>query len=76
VTTNVELDELATEHYDHAKLAFKKYKTCEDSLIDSHKRYVKLQKTLNDSLVYYKASLSDIKLIYNKDEILKRYQVC
>jgi hypothetical protein len=76
VATNVELDELATDHYDHATSAFKKYKIREDSLIESHKKYVKLQKTFSDSMISYKSSLSDVKLIYNKDETLKRYQVC
>ena len=37
---------------------------------------MKLQKTNNDSLNSYKNSLSDVKLIYNKDETLKRYQQC
>ena len=37
---------------------------------------MKLQKTYNDSLTSYKNSLSDVKLIYNKDETVKRYQQC
>jgi hypothetical protein len=66
VAVNVQLDELSSEHLDNATSNFRKYRIREENLLDSFKRYNKLQKVFNESLTSYKNSLSDVKLIYNK----------
>lgn len=48
----------------------------EQTLFDQSKRYFKNQKILLQNLENYKASFTDVKLIYNNDEKIKRYIAC
>ena len=40
------------------------------------KKYFRSMKTVQNSIESYKTSFSDVKLIYNNEERLKRYNTC
>ena len=40
------------------------------------KKYFRSLKTVTSSIEAYKASFSDVKLIYNNEERIRRYNIC
>lgn len=72
----MEIDELTTVHMDDLMGSYKKYRTLEDSMHDSGKKWLKAEKQLAESIKSYNESFVDPKLIYNKEETNKRYSHC
>lgn len=48
----------------------------EQNLAEHSKKYFKIQKTMLQNVEQYKASFTDVKLVYNPDERIKRYITC
>ena len=56
--------------------SYKKYKVLDETLSDSAKKWVKSEKSLIESIRNYKECFDDPKLVYNKEQINKRYSLC
>jgi hypothetical protein len=54
----------------------KAYQAREHALVESHKRFTKLQKSMIAGIELYKEAFTDVKLIYNRGEKLRRYVSC
>ena len=58
------------------EIKIKAYESKEESIVDSHKKFTKLSKTLIGNIEAYKETFTDVRLIYNRNEKLRRYENC
>jgi hypothetical protein len=80
IKETIEMSNNLFKNYSNLILSFQSvirtYLKNEQILADQSKRYFKSHKLMQQNIELYKASFTDVKLIYNTDEKIKRYLAC